>query len=97
VRNFKRLFPLFLITILLAGMALARPVGAIGSSSGQLVAVAKPQSRLAWENPRMNFGTVVRDTADDQSIEPGRWQVQPKLPLWISLFNWNWACFLVER
>jgi hypothetical protein len=96
VRNFKRLFPVFLVAILLAGVALARPAGVI-RPNGQLAAVAKSQFRPAYDNARLNFGTVVRDTADDQSIEPGRRQVQPQVPMWTSLFNWSWVSFLIQR
>jgi len=97
VRTFKRLLPVFLVSALLAGIALARPAGVVQLSNSQSAATAKPQFRPAYDNPRFNFGTVVRDTADDQSIEPGRRLVQPQVPLWTSLFNWSWVSFLIQR
>lgn len=96
MRTFKRLFPVFLVSVLLAGVALARPAGLIRSSNSQS-AVAKSQSRPSYDNPRLYFGTVVRDTADDQSVGPGRWQVAPEASSWTSFFSWSWFSLLISR
>jgi len=96
VRNFKRLLPVFLVSILLAGVVLARPSGVISSSNSQSVIASKP-FRPGSDSPRLYFGTVVRDTADDQSVEPGRWQIQPQVPSWTSLFRWSWVYLLIQR
>jgi len=97
VRTFKRLFPVFLVAVLLAGVALARPAGVISSSNSQLVAVAKPQFRPGYDNPRLYFGTVVRDTADDQGFGPGRRQLPPEASSWTSFFSWSWFSLLISR
>lgn len=97
MRTFKRLFPFILVAVLLAGVALARPAGAISSGNGQSVAVAKPQCRPGYDNPRLYFGTVVRDTADDQGFEPGRRQVLPEASPWTSIFSWSWLSLLISR
>ena len=97
MRKFKRLFPIFLVSVLLAGIALARPAGVISSSHGQLVAVAEPQFKPGYDNPRLYFGTIVRDTADDQSFEPGRRQVLPEASPWTSFFSWSWFSLLISR
>ena len=97
MRTFKRLFPVFLVAVLLAGVALARPAGVIRSSNGQLVAVAKSQFRSGSDNPRLYFGTVVRDTADDQGFGPGRRQLPPKAYPWTSFFSWSWLSLLISR
>ena len=96
MRTFKRLFPVFLVAALLAGVALARPAGVISSSNGQLVA-AKSQFKPGYDNPRLYFGTVVRDTADDQGFEPGRRQLPPKVSPWTSIFSWSWLSLLISR
>jgi hypothetical protein len=96
VRTFKRLFPVFLVSILLAGVALARPAGLIRSSNSQS-AVSKSQFRPGYDNPRLYFGTVVRDTADDQGFEPGRRQIPPEASPWTSFFSWSWFSLLISR
>ena len=96
MRTFKRLLPVFLVSVLLAGVVIARPAGAISSSNGQLVA-AKSQCRPSYDNPRLYFGTVVRDTADDQGFEPGRRQLPPKASPWTSIFSWSWLSLLISR
>ena len=97
MRTFKRLFPVFLVAVLLAGVALARPAGVISSSNSQLVAVAKSQFRPGYDNPRFCFGTIVRDTADGQSVGPGRRQLPPEASPWTSLFSWGWLSLLISR
>jgi len=94
VRTFKRLFPVFLVSILLAGVALARPAGLIRPSNSKSVAVSKP-FRPGGDDLRLYFGTVVRDTADDQGFEPARWQAPPQVPVWNSFFIW--VSFLIQR
>jgi len=96
VRTFKRLFPVFLVSVLLAGAALARPAGLIRSNNSQSVTVSKP-CRPGGDSPRLYFGTVVRDTADDQGFELGRWQVPPEASPWTSFFSWSWLSLLISR
>jgi hypothetical protein len=96
VRKFKRLLPIFLVSVLLAGVVIARPAGAISSSSNQSVTVSK-SFRPSYDNPRLYFGTVVRDTADDQGFEPGRRQVPPEASPWTSFFSWSWLSLLISR
>ena len=96
MRTFKRLLPVFLVSVLLAGVVIARPAGAISSSNGQLVA-AKSQCRPSYDNPRLYFGTVVRDTADDQGFGPGRRQLPPEASSWTSFFSWSWFSLLISR
>jgi len=95
VRKFKRLLPVFLVSVLLAGVALARPAALIRSSNSQTVSVS--QSRPSYDNPRLYFGTVVRDTADDQGFEPGRRQLPPEASPWTSIFSWSWLSLLISR
>ena len=103
MRTFKRLFPVFLVLVLLAGVAPARPAGVIRSSHSQVTAVPQSQSGPGYANPRLYFGTVVRDTADEQSVGPGygnmpslRQQQVPRVaPMWNSLLAWNWFCLLL--
>ena len=96
MRTFKRLFPVFLVAVLLAGVALARPAGVISSTNSQLVAVAKSQFKPGYDNPRLYFGTIVRDTADDQGFAPGR-QLPPEASPWTSFFSWSWLSLLISR
>ena len=97
MRTFKRLFPVFLVSVLLAGAALARPAALIRSSNSQS-AVSKPQFGPGPNNNlRLDFGTVVRDTADDQSVGPGRRQVLPEASPWTSFFSWSWLSLLISR
>ncbi len=96
MRKFKRLFPVFLVSILLAGVVLARPAGVISSSNSQSVTASMP-FRPGSDSPRLYFGTVVRDTADDQSFEPGWRQAPPQVRLWNSFLNWSWVNFLIHR
>ena len=94
---FKRLFPVLLVTILLAGLALARPAGVTRTSRSQWVAVPNSQLSPGYDNPRLYFGTVVRDTADDQGFEPGRRQLPPEASSWTSFFSWSWFSLLISR
>jgi hypothetical protein len=96
VRKLKRLLPVLLIPVLLAGVALARPAGVINSGGGQSVAAPKP-FRTGGDNLRLYFGTVVRDTADDQSADPGRCMVPLDGAPWTSFFPWGWVSFLIQR
>jgi hypothetical protein len=96
---FKRLLPAFLVTILLAGLATAQAAGATttnrslgGSSSSIVLGYDHAPSTL-----RLDFGTVVRDTADEQSVGPGRWQAPPQVFRWHSFFTWNWFSVLILR
>jgi hypothetical protein len=97
MRMFKRLFPVFLVPVLLAGVAAARPTRVTSTSQGQFAAVSKSQFSYGHDNPRLYFGTVVRDTADDQSVGPGRWQVPQAVSPWNSFFIWNWFSLLIPR
>jgi len=94
---FKRLFPVLLVTILLAGLALARPAGVTRTSRSQWVAVPNSQLSPGYDNPRLYFGTVVRDTADEQSVGPGKSQVPREVSPWTSLFSWSWFSLLIPR
>jgi hypothetical protein len=97
MRTFRRLFPIFLVPVLLAGVAVARPVGLSRTSQSQLVAAPKPQFSYGYENPRFYFGTIVRDTADDQSVRPGPWQAPHEAPRWTSFVIWSWFNLLTVR
>jgi hypothetical protein len=100
VRTFKRLFPVLLVLILLAGAALAStgsstrisPNISSGSSQSQFVL----RFSQAPSTMRLDFGTVVRDTADDQSVGPGRWQAPTYVSPWNSFLVWNWFCQLMK-
>jgi hypothetical protein len=94
---FKRLLPAFLVTILLAGLATAQAAGATRNSRAQSVGGSTSQFRPGYINPRLDFGTVVRDTADEQSVGPGHWQAPRAVSLWNSFFTWNWFSLLIPR
>lgn len=83
---FKRLFPVFLVLVLLAGVAPARPAGVARTSQCPGAGISKSQSipgyNHAPEPLRLDFGTVVRDTADEQSFGPGQWQVPREVSPW---------------
>ena len=96
MRKFKRLLPVFLVSILLAGVVLARPSGVVSPSNSQSVTVWKP-FRPGSDNPRLYFGTVVRDTADDQGFEPHRRQVLPVASPWMSFFYRSWLSLMICR
>ena len=100
---FKRLLPVFLVPILLAGVALARPAGVTRTSHSQGVAVPNSQLSPGYDNPRLYFGTVVRDTADEDGVGPGpgdmpsilQQQGPSDVPLWNSFFTWSWFSLLL--
>ena len=96
MRNFKRLLAVFVVSSLLAGLAFARPAGAINPSNSQSGAVSTLLSRPGSDAPRFYFGTVVRDTADDQGVRPSRWQGQPQVTLLNPLWTWSWLSILIH-
>lgn len=99
MRMFKRLLPVFLVTILLVGLAMAQAHGATrtirgpGISNSQVAPGYDHAPRLL----RLDFGTVVRDTADDQSVGPGQWQLPREVSPWTSFFSWSWFSLLIPR
>jgi len=99
VRTFKRLFPVFLVTILLAGLATAQAAGLV--KTNRSLGVSKSQSVAGYNHApdqlRLDFGTVVRDTADEQSFGPGQWQVPREVSPWTSFFSWSWFSLLIPR
>ena len=101
MRKFKRLFPVFLVAILLAGLTMAQAAGAVGAGQCPRAGISKSQSVPRYNyvpDPlRLDFGTVVRDTADEQSVGPGRWQVPRYATPWNSVFTWNWFSLLIPR
>jgi hypothetical protein len=101
VRIFKRLLPIFLVPVLLAGVALARPVAQTGTNLSPALKISNTQFSPGYnhapDQPRFYFGTVVRDTADEQGIAPGRWQAPPVVSLGISYFSWTWFSLLIPR
>jgi hypothetical protein len=95
---FKRLFPVFLVTILLAGLATAQAAGVIRTSQcPEAKARSIPSYSHAPDPLRLDFGTVVRDTADEQSVGPGKWQAPRFGSLWNSVFTWSWFSLLIPR
>jgi hypothetical protein len=105
VRIFKRLFSA-LALILLTSVVLARPAGLTKIGHNPVAAVTKSILRSDFSNPpnpRLDFGTVVRDTADDHSFRPSCEQmpsylplgVPRRLPAWVSLFVHDWASLLL--
>ena len=96
---FKRLFPVFLVTILLAGLATAQAAGVAKSNPSP--GVSKSQLISGYNQApgplRFDFGTVVRDTADEQSVGPGKWQAPRYGSLWNSVFTWSWFSLLIPR
>jgi len=59
--------------------------------------VFKSQVSPGYDHPRFYFGTVVRDTADDQSVRPGPWQAPREVSVLTSFFTWNWFSLLIAR
>jgi hypothetical protein len=105
MRTFKRLLPV-LAFILLTSVVLARPAGLARIGHNPIVAVSEPSLGSEFynpPNPRVCFGTVVRDTADEQSVGPSCEQMPSvrllgaprRLPAWISCFVQNWASLLL--
>jgi hypothetical protein len=101
VRTFRRLFPALLVLILLAGVAPALPASATrinpNSSNGESKSQLVLRFNQAPSTMRLDFGTVVRDTADDQSVGPGRWQAPSYVSPWNSVFAWSWFSLLISR
>ncbi|MBM3330706.1 hypothetical protein FJY68_02500 [candidate division WOR-3 bacterium] len=101
MRKFKRLFPVFLVTILLAGWTMAQAAGAAGVVQCQGAGISKTQPIPGYSHApgplRLDFGTVVRDTADEHSIEPGKWEAPRYGSLWNSVFTWSWFSLLISR
>ena len=102
MRKFKRLLPIFLVSILLAGVVLARPAG-MTRTNHSLVAASRSQISPGYSDPRPDFGTVVRDTADEQGAKPGhdgipsilQQEVPQDVPIWCSFFTWSWFSLLL--
>lgn len=97
MRTFKRLLPAFLVTILLAGLATAQAAVAAGTSRSSGVVVPKLQFGSGYDSPRFDFGTVVRDTADEHSARPGPWPAPRSVFPGNSFFTWSWLSFLISR
>ena len=101
MRTFKRLFPIFLVPVLLAGVALAKPSAPTGTNHSAALNTSRSQFSLGYihapDPPRLYFGTVVRDTADEQSVGPGRWQALSEVAPWTSSFFWSWVSQLITR
>ena len=97
MRTFKRLLPVFLVTILLAGLAKAHAAVAAGTSHSPGKVAPKLQVISGFDNPRFDFGTVVRDTADDQSVRPGPRPGAQEAPGWASFVTWSWLSLLIVR
>jgi hypothetical protein len=103
VRTFKRLFPVFLVPVLLVGVALAQPAVVNRTNHSQGVVISKSQFRPSYDNPRLYFGTVVRDTADEAGVGPGpgdmpsilQQRVPRDVPLLNSFFTWSWFSLLL--
>ncbi len=99
MRIFKRLFPV-LALVLLTAMVLARPAGPIGFNRNPGQQSVQPQVNFGLgnpPNPKLYFGTVVRDTADEQGVGyheiPSGLKVQdaPYLPFWLSFIVQSWV------
>jgi hypothetical protein len=107
VRIFTRLFSALPILVLLAGVALAQPALAAGTNHSLGAQVSKCQFIPGYNHPpsppRLYFGTVVRDTADEDGVAPGpgempamlQQQVPQDMPLWNSFFAWSWFSSLL--
>jgi hypothetical protein len=93
MRIFQRLLP-FLVLVLLVGVVWARPVVPVNSGHELASGLYHPPTP-----PRLDFGTVVRDTADEQCVEPDRGasryilqaQVGQGLPAWVLFFVRSWV------
>ncbi len=105
MRTFKRLFSV-LALILLTSVVLARPAGLVRIGHNPVAGVSTPVLCPDFNNPpgpRLDFGTVVRDTADDQSIRPNCEQMPSalllgaprRLPTWISCLARGWNSVLL--
>ena len=99
MRMFKRLLPAFLVTILLVGLATAQAAGAARTNRSP---TASKSLFILGHNQapgqlRLDFGTVVRDTADEQSVGPGHWQAPRVVSPWTSFFAWSWFSLLISK
>jgi hypothetical protein len=107
VRIFKRLLPVLLVLVLLAGVAPAqfsqgnqRQLAPNPNGNGTAVANLRHNPPSP---PRLYFGTVVRDTADEDAVGPGpgeipsilQQQVPRDVPLWNSFLTWAWLSLLL--
>jgi hypothetical protein len=99
MRMFKRLLPALLVTILVAGLATAQAAGVAKTNRSPTApeALFSPGCSQAPGQLRLDFGTVVRDTADEQRVGPGHWHVPRYGSLWNSLRTWNWFSLLIRR
>ncbi len=97
MRTFKRLLPVFLVTILLAGLATAQAAVSAGTSHSPGVVAPKLHVISGFDNPRFDFGTVVRDTADEPSARPGPWPAPRDVFPGNSFFTWSWLSLLIPR
>jgi len=100
MRTFRSLLPV-LFLILLTSVVLARPAGV--ARTGRSLGVEPVKLPLCSglgspPSPRLDFGTVVRDTADEQGFGPGRGEMPRDMPRWTSFFIWSWVdLLLVQR
>jgi hypothetical protein len=95
---------LFLVLVFVTGVALARPASAADPPG---TAAAKPELQSVFDNPpprpSLDFGTVVRDTSDEQAVLLGGsrmplippQQARGNLPAWIWLFIRTRGSFLL--
>jgi len=99
MRMFKRLFPAFLVTMLLAGLATAQAAGVAKTNCSPTPSKSLfiPGHNQAPGQLRLDFGTVVRDTADEHRVGPGQWQLPPEVSPWTSFFSWSWFSLLIPR
>ncbi len=99
MRTFKRLLPAFLVTILLAGLATAQAAGVTRTNRSPTASKSLliPGHNQAPGQLRLDFGTVVRDTADEQSVGPGHWQAPRVVSPWTSFFAWSWFSLLISK
>lgn len=109
MRTFKRLLPCLMVLVLLAGVAPAQPAGVTRTSHNQWAVASKSQSTAGYNHTpdqlRLDFGTVVRDTADEQSFRPGpsdipsvlQQQVSRGASPWNWFFTWSWFSLLIAR
>jgi len=97
MRTFERLCP-FLVLVLLVGIAGARSTGPVDANH-QL----RSGSFHTSNPPRLDFGTVVRDTADEDALDPGpgvmpvdlQQQVPQRTSLWNLFFTRSWFDLLL--
>lgn len=100
MRTFRRLFPV-LALVLLTVVVLAKPAGPAQTSQAPGIFVVQPQAYSGLgnpPNPRLYFGTVVRDTADGEYVghRGGPPSILPPqepqyLLMWISFVTRSWV------